>query len=176
MRQQGYIPRQPNSYKQHIQQPEQPAPQAMHSTAQSYGHPQRQYQQPPYAQQPARAFDQRQVMKRDLPTLISGILGIIYLIVLAVYFISQRGSMTQEIGALGDLAYTIAIRLIAPHLVFVGLGVAANGFAWFLNNTWIALAGPVLYIVAILSFATYWLFVIPLLLFSCLGLYRIMRA
>ena len=143
---QGYYPPPP---------PPQPAQQQAYHNQPTQQNYQQAYQpQPQYRTQPRQKAKQSE--RRNILLLISSIIGIVYAIILTIYFI---GVYNQSIMGV------IAFRLVTPHIILVGLAAVANGLSWYLDNGWVALASAVLYLVAGLVFTMYLLYIlIPVVL------------
>lgn len=98
--------------------------------------------------------------------LISFILGVLYLIYSAGYWtnaVTADGEKAEQIGG------AIATALIAPHLVVTAFAVLFNALGLFMRSRGFALAGAILYTVAILLFPLYFMFVTLEAILSYIG-------
>lgn len=164
--QQGYIPGQPKSYQQHVpqvqQMPHAPVPPP-------YQH--QQIPQPPsmpiYQHQAAQASQPRQKTRRCLLLLITAVLGLAYVVYLIVYFSGISTAIpADDVAGFTQLAAAFALRLVLPHIIAAGLAALLLLAGWWVNNKWLALAGALAYLAAILLFSLYWIFALPLMILS----------
>ena len=96
-------------------------------------------------------------MKRSVLLLISGILGLCYVIYLISYF---GGSMATSSNDAALVGAGLAATLVAPHMICVVLAVVFNIIAWYGNVRWAALVAGILYAVSMVCFVLYAVFVI----------------
>ncbi len=94
-------------------------------------------------------------MKKNKLLLISGILSILYLLYI-IYYIStfKADSSAEAVGA------GLAVVIIMPHLIVVGIATIFNWVAYGLNKRGFALTGAILYSVSIVLMPIYIFFVI----------------
>ena len=96
-------------------------------------------------------------MKRSVLLLISGILGLCYVIYLISYFGGGLATSSSNAALVGA---GLAATLVAPHMICVVLAVVFNISAWYGNVRWAALVAGILYAVAMVCFVLYAVFVI----------------
>lgn len=101
--------------------------------------------------------------------LISFILGVLYVIYSLFYWTSIQGAddFASELGA------GIAFSIVTPHLVCTAAAVIFNGVGLFLRNHWFALAGAILYTLALVLFPYYFMFVSIQMVLSYIGFIKI---
>ena len=104
--------------------------------------------------------------KKSICLLISGIIGLAYIIYLIVYFSSSIFGSQDGAEALGG---AIATALVTPHMVLVAVAVIFNWVGFFTNKSWAALTGGILYCVGGVLFIMYILFVVPSIILSFVG-------
>lgn len=95
-------------------------------------------------------------MKKSKLLLISGMIGLLYLIYLIVYFAGGFGSEDSAEVA----ASAIAAALVTPHAVCVGIAVIFNWLGWALKARWAALVAGILYAVSMVLMFLYAGFVV----------------
>jgi hypothetical protein len=95
-------------------------------------------------------------MKKSKLLLVSWILTLLYLITIVVYVSTygNSGNDTEQVGA------AIAVVLMLPHLVVTLVGLILNVLAWAVNKRGFALAGAILYSVAMFLFPPYFFFIL----------------
>lgn len=94
---------------------------------------------------------------RNVLLLISGIIGIAYMIYSAVYWSGVNSGSGDALEAIGA---GIATALVMPHLVCAAIAVVFNILAWVMCNRSFALVAGILYTVALVLFFAYFMFVI----------------
>lgn len=97
------------------------------------------------------------MQKRSVLLLIAAILGAAYLVYSIVYWggvNSAEASTAEAIGA------GIATALVLPHLICTGIALLFNILGWAMRHRGFALTAGILYSVAILLFAVYFMFVV----------------
>ena len=98
--------------------------------------------------------------------LIAFIIGLAYCIYSFAYWsgaVDSMGTAAEQIGA------GIATALVTPHLICTVLAVIFNGLGCFLKSRGFALAGAILYAVAMVLFLAYFMFVIVEMILSFIG-------
>lgn len=97
--------------------------------------------------------------------LVSFILGLIYAIYIITYFSGAVGESegAEQVGA------ALATALVTPHMVCTVLAVIFNGLGLFMNKRGFALAGAILYAVAMVIFVPYFMFIILQMILSFVG-------
>lgn len=98
--------------------------------------------------------------------LISFILGVLYILYSISYWsgaISSSADSVEQIGA------GIATALVMPHLVCTFIAVLFNALGLFLKKRGFALAGAILYTIAMVLFLPYFMFVIIQTILSYIG-------
>lgn len=98
--------------------------------------------------------------------LISFVIGVAYLIYSASYWSGAVGSGATDAEKIGS---GIAGVLVMPHLVFTALAVIFNALGLFMRKRGFALAGAILYTVALVLFPMYFMFVIVEMILSYVG-------
>lgn len=98
--------------------------------------------------------------------LISFIIGVLYLIYSAGYW---SGAFSPDLEDAEQIGGMLATALVAPHLVATTLAVLFNCLGLFMRSRGFALAGAILYSVAILFFPMYFMFVIIEAILSYIG-------
>lgn len=95
-------------------------------------------------------------MKKSKMLLVSWILTLAYLVYVLVYVSSygNSGSDSEQAGA------AIAFLLMLPHLAVTFIGLIMNFLGWILNKRGFALAGAILYSVAMFLFFPYFFFIL----------------
>lgn len=84
--------------------------------------------------------------------LASAILSSIYVIWLFSYFSTNNVINSSGLESLG---MAIAIQIVKPYMYITAIALVFNWIAWAINAKWAAIATPILYIVAISQFPTY---------------------
>lgn len=95
----------------------------------------------------------------------SALLGTLYTLYLVFYFSGAVSGSQRE----AQLGAAIATALVTPHMVLVGLAAIFNWVGFFKNKVWGALTAGILYAVAGLIFLAYFIFVIPMIVLSFIG-------
>ena len=98
--------------------------------------------------------------------LISLIAGVAYLVYSIVYW---GGAAPSEINNVEDLGAAVATALVMPHLICTGIAVLFNALGLFLEKRGFALAGAILYTIALVLFFGYFMFVIVEAICSYIG-------
>jgi hypothetical protein len=95
-------------------------------------------------------------MKKNKMLLVSWILTLAYLVYILVSVVALGNSedTDQQAGA------AIAILLMLPHLFIAFVGLIMNVLGWALNKKGFALAGAILYAVAMFLFIPYFFFLV----------------
>ena len=108
-------------------------------------------------------------MKRSVLLLVSGIIGIAYLIYIISYFASA--STTNAGGA-------IATALVMPHMICVLVAVVFNVLGWVLRARWAALVAGIMYSVSAVLMLIYAPFVLVelILCFVAFGKMKAVKA
>lgn len=101
-------------------------------------------------------------MKKSKLLLAAGILGTVYLIYLIGYFSTLAASAE---GTIEELGRGIAVALVTPHMLCVGIAVIFNWLGWALKARWAALVAGIMYAVAILCMFLYAIFVVLEMIF-----------
>ncbi len=110
-------------------------------------------------------------MKKSKLLLASAILGSLYLIYLISHFAGSMAT-SDETEAVGG---AIAIAIVAPHMICVGLSTLFNWTGWALNARWAALVSGILYAVSIVLMVFYAPFVILQMIFSFVAFSKMKR-
>lgn len=110
--------------------------------------------------------------KLNVPLLISFILGVLYMLYSAVYWLGTIGSMSNEWAQLGA---GIAATLVMPHLICAFIAVIFNALGLFMNKRGFALTGAILYSVALVLFPMYFMFVVIQMILSYVGFAKIKK-
>ncbi len=97
--------------------------------------------------------------------LISFIIGVLYLVYSASYWSGTGAGLdsAEQVGA------GIATVLVMPHLICTVIAVIFNGLGLFMRKRGFALAGAILYTVAMVLFPIYFMFVIIEMILSYIG-------
>lgn len=98
--------------------------------------------------------------------LISFVLGAAYIIYAVFYWSGAFGS--SETGA-EQVGSGLAIALVMPHLIASVLAVLFNALGLFMRKRGFALAGAILYTVALALFPVYFMFVVVEMILSYIG-------
>lgn len=98
--------------------------------------------------------------------LISFLIGAAYLIYSIAYWSGAAGSGADTAEQIGS---GIAVALVMPHLVCTALAVLFNALGLFMKKRGFALAGAILYTVALALFPVYFMFVILEVILSFIG-------
>lgn len=98
--------------------------------------------------------------------LISFVWGLCYLAYMGIVWGQIYGSGTTHSEVLG---ISVAMVLVAPHLVFTFLGIIFNMLGLFLRNRWFALSGAILYTIALLILIPYFVFLLVPIILSFIG-------
>lgn len=108
---------------------------------------------------------------RSKVVFLSAVLGTLYTLYLIFYFSGAvSGSEGEEqIGA------AIATALVTPHMVLVGLAAIFNWVGFFNNKVWGTLVAGILYAVGGLIFLAYFMFVVPMIILSFVGVSMVSR-
>lgn len=98
--------------------------------------------------------------RRSVLLLISSIMGLIYAIVMIIYFfgvakqsLAPGSTDFEEMGK--QIGGAIAAALVTPHIVIVTIAAIFNILAWYLNKGWAALTAGILYLVGGVIFFIY---------------------
>lgn len=102
--------------------------------------------------------------KKNKLLLISGALGLAYVVYLIVYIMGISTVNSSE--ALGK---GIAVTIIMPHLVCVVLAVIFNFLGFINSHRGFTLTGAIVYAVSIALFIPYFMFVIVQMILSFVG-------
>ena len=94
--------------------------------------------------------------KRSVLLIIALVLGAGYLAYSAVYW---GGAVSEASGAKG-VGAELAAMLVMPHLIVTGIAVLFNLLGVVMNKTGFALTAGILYSVAMILFAAYFMFVV----------------
>ena len=165
---QGYYPPQP---------PPQPAQQQVY-----HNQPTQQNYQQAYQQQPQYRAQSRQKAKqserRNILLLLSSIYGIIYAIIMIVYFLGVTKQSfapgTEDFEEMGrQIGGAIAVALATPHIIGVSLAAVFNAVAWYFNKGWAALTAAILYLVAGIIFFIYLPFILIPMVLAFIGFIRV---
>lgn len=113
----------------------------------------------------------RQIVQKKLSIclLISLIIGVLYLIYSAVYWSGAAGSGLDAYEQIGS---GIAAALVMPHLLATLIAVIFNALGLIMKKRAFALAGAILYSVAVVLFPMYFMFVIIEIILSFIGYAR----
>lgn len=98
--------------------------------------------------------------------LISFILGAAYLIYSICYWSGAFGSGETSAEQIGS---GLATALVMPHLIASALAVLFNALGLFMHKRGFALAGAILYTVALALFFAYFMFVVIEMILSYIG-------
>lgn len=102
---------------------------------------------------------------RSKVVFISAVLGTLYTLYLVFYFSGAvSGSQGEE-----QLGAAIATALVTPHIVLVGTAAVFNWVGFFINKVWGTLVAGILYAVGGLIFLAYFLYVLPMIVLSFVG-------
>lgn len=103
--------------------------------------------------------------------LVSFVLGVIYSIYVIAYFGGAIGGSegTEQAGA------AIATALVTPHMICTVLVTIFNGLGLFMKKCRFALAGAILYAVAMVLFIPYFMFVIVQMILSFVGFAKLKK-
>lgn len=103
--------------------------------------------------------------KRSKILLVTAILATIYVIYLIIHFGGSLSSADSS-EAIGG---AIATALVTPHMIAIGIGAIFSWLGFFLQKSWGALVGAILYCVGALLFLIYAMFCIPLIILGFIG-------
>lgn len=98
--------------------------------------------------------------------LISLIIGVLYAIYSIWYWTGTAGSGANTAEQIGT---GIATALVMPHLIATVLAVIFNAIGVFMHKRGFALAGAILYTVALVLFPVYFMFVVIEMVLSYIG-------
>lgn len=98
--------------------------------------------------------------------LISFFIGVAYLIYSIFYWTGAAGSGVDAAEQVGS---GIATAIVMPHLICTALAVLFNGLGLFMRKRGFALAGAILYTVALALFPMYFMFVVIEMVLSYIG-------
>ena len=101
-------------------------------------------------------------MKRKKTLLAAGILSLIYVIYLIVYF--SKG--VSESSGSEAICAGLAGMLVTPHLIVVTVAMIFNWIGFFLNVKWAALTSGSLYAVAMALMIPYAMFILIQMILS----------
>lgn len=104
-------------------------------------------------------------MKKSKLLLISWILGALYFIYIVAY---TSGAISGTDGA-EQAGAALAVTLMFPHIVCVGLATLFNILGWSMNKKGFALTGGILYAVFMVLFPIYFMFVLVQTILSFVG-------
>jgi len=107
---------------------------------------------------------------RSRALFISAVLGALYSVYIIGYFMGA-GNLT---GA-SQAGVVIAKALVLPHVVLVVISTIVNFIAFFTSAKWFAVATVVLYLVAGVLFMTYFVFLLPMVVLSLIGILTVYR-
>lgn len=95
-------------------------------------------------------------MKKSKLLLVSWVLSALYVVYLVSYFATVFASTTgaEQVGT------GLAGLIVFPHALVSFIGLIFNFFAWLMNKRGFALAGAILYSVAMFLFPIYFFFII----------------
>lgn len=85
------------------------------------------------------------------------------------------GANTGNTDTATAIGAGIATALVFPHLICAGLAVIFNILGWAMNHRGFALAGAILYAVAMILFPPYFMFVLLEVIFSFIGFARLKK-
>lgn len=105
-------------------------------------------------------------MQKSKCALISGFLGLIYLIYLLVHFGGTILGASSESAAVGG---AIATALVTPHIILVLLATIFTLIGAFINKAGFVLTGAILFCVAAAVFFLYAIFCVPMLVLGFVG-------
>lgn len=105
--------------------------------------------------------------------LISLILGALYLVYSAWYW---ANTVPENVENAEQVGVAIATALVAPHLVATAFAVLFNALGLFMRNRGFALAGAILYTVAVVLFPMYFMFVTLEAILSYIGFAKMKKA
>lgn len=95
-------------------------------------------------------------MKKNKLLLVSWILGVAYLIYIAMYL---SGAVSGTNGA-EQAGAALATVLLLPHVLIAGVAVLFNILAWLKGTKGFALTAGILYGVSMIMFPLYFMFVV----------------
>ena len=111
--------------------------------------------------------------KRSVFLLVSGIIGLAYLIYIISHFFGSIVGADDMATAIGS---SLATALVTPHIMLVALAVIFNWIGYLANKSWAALTGGILYVVGGVLFILYIIFVIPSIVLSFIGTSKLKKA
>lgn len=103
--------------------------------------------------------------KRSIALLIATVLSTAYVIYLICYF---TGATTTTSGE-EQIGGAIAAAIVAPHMIFIGIGVIFGWLGYLLKAGWAALAGAILYAIGMILFLPYIMFGAPITILGFVG-------
>lgn len=99
--------------------------------------------------------------------IVASCIGVIY----TIYLISHFGNTYNK----SEIAGALSIGIVAPHIFFVVVATVFSIIACFNNNHIIALIGAILYLVSGVIFLLYFVLVIPEIVCSFMGWYKLYK-
>lgn len=114
----------------------------------------------------------KKLEKRHVLYLISALLTTAYLIYLLVHFGNNAANSKTNEQAIGA---GLAIVIVFPHMVLVGIGYIFNWLAYALKENWAGLVAGILYSVSILFMPIYFFFVVAQLVLCFVAYAKIKR-
>lgn len=112
-------------------------------------------------------------MKRSKLLLAAAIIGTLYLIYLITYFtggVVSSDDVTETLGA------GLAVTLVMPHTVCLGIAVIFNWLGWGLKARWAALVAGIMYAVSMVCMFLYAMFVVLEMIFCFVAFAKMKQA
>ena len=113
--------------------------------------------------------------KRSKALLVSGILGLIYSLLLIRFFVAYF-----FLGVISNVDVEKAISLIAviiviPHMILFALATIFNWISYIKNKRGFALTAGILYLISAIIFPIDMIFVVPSIIFSFIGYFTLKK-
>ena len=113
--------------------------------------------------------------KRSKALLVSGILGLIYSLLLIRFFVAYF-----FVGVISNVDVEKAISLIAviiviPHMILFVLATIFNWISYIKNKRGFALTAGILYLISAIIFPIDMIFVVPSIIFSFIGYFTLKK-
>lgn len=111
-------------------------------------------------------------MKKNKCLLIAAVIGTAYL----VYVISHFAGAVTGSDATRAAGGALASMIVAPHVIATLVAVIFNWIGFAMNARWAALTAAILYAVALVLFALYFMFVIVEMILCFVGYAQMKKA